>query len=570
MASAISFQGVTSGLQTDQLVAAIIQNEGQAVQRMKAKQTLNTQRSAALKTMASNMQSLGVSFAALEDAFNARSVSSSDSTNNYVTATATGAAAGSYDVKVSSVATRGKISSTMVDGSPTNLAVADPAAAIFTSDKASFAVQGTDGVIKAFELTNNSLNGLRDAINASGAGVTATIINTGKGANPYQLVVSAKETGTGTTSGVVTLAAIANEDSSPTTLNASLGITSGTLTGTFASPSGLTGGLASSGDNVAKDAVFSVNGIELTRKSNTVTDAVEGVTFTLKKGDGTNSTTLTVAQDKGAATTALQNVLNKYNSMLSAYKTASTSSKDTESDAGDVIQGPLAGDNTARMIMNQVQSILKGSASGLSDSEAYKFMGSIGVKTGSDGTLSLDATAFHKALDKDPAAVKKVFSFGSTSTSGAVSVASGGAKTTTGAVDFNITQYVSGGAVSGIFTVNGTPYTLSGTNGSLKGTAGTPLEGLNLSISGTGTGTLSLSRGVGQAFQDYVSSVTSYAGSLELARTNIEQENKNLTTRIDSAQVLLDKRETLLKMQFDAMESAISQMRTLGNSLASA
>ena len=145
--------------------------------------------------MSSNMTSLSTTLAALEDGFNARSVTSTDSNNTFVTATATKASTGSYEVKVASVATRGQIAPTLSEGSPTNLAVADPAASIATG-AASFAVRGTDGVLKAFQLNNNSLNGLRDAINSSGAGVTATIINSGKGANPYQLVVTAKDTGT--------------------------------------------------------------------------------------------------------------------------------------------------------------------------------------------------------------------------------------------------------------------------------------------------------------------------------------------------------------------------------------
>ena len=567
--SAISFQGVTSGLQTDQLVAAIIASDGQAVQRLKDKQTFNTQRATALQTMSSDMTSLSTALAALEDGFNARSITSTDSNNTYVTASATSASSGSYEIKVASVASKGQIAPTMSNGAPTNLAVADPAAAIATG-AASFAVEGTDGVLKTFQLNNNSLNGLRDAINSSGAGVTATIINSGKGANPYQLVVTAKDTGTGATGGMVTLAAINNADGSATSIKPSLGITAGTLTGTFDAPTGITGGLTSSGDNVARDAVFTVNGIELTRKTNVVTDAVSGVTFTLKKGDATNDTTLSITQDKSAATTALQNVLTKYNTLVSNYKTATTSTKDTSSSTGDVIQGPLSNDATARTVMAQIRSTLMGSATGLPGTATYSSTGSIGIKTAADGTLSLDTTIFQAALDKDPDAVKKVFTLSGTSTNGAVSMSSGGSKTMTGGVDFNITNYVSGGAVAGTFTVGGTSYNLSGSNGSLVGAAGTPIEGLSLSVSGKGTGTLNISRGVGQTLQDLVLSLTSYTGSMELAQTNITNENKDLSDRIDSGQALLDKRQTVLKNQFAKMESDLSQMRSLSSSLSGA
>ena len=94
------------------------------------------------------------------DALKKRAVSSTDADNTYVTATATGTANGSYEVEVTSVATNGRLSSTMsgtgVDAVPTNLAVADPNAAILTSTTGTFAVQGTDGVVKAFTLATNS------------------------------------------------------------------------------------------------------------------------------------------------------------------------------------------------------------------------------------------------------------------------------------------------------------------------------------------------------------------------------------------------------------------------------
>jgi flagellar capping protein FliD len=77
--SGISFQGITSGLQTDQLVAAIMAQEGLPLQHLKDRQTLNTQRSTALKTMQTDMMALATSMQTLQytgSGFNARTVSS--------------------------------------------------------------------------------------------------------------------------------------------------------------------------------------------------------------------------------------------------------------------------------------------------------------------------------------------------------------------------------------------------------------------------------------------------------------------------------------------------------------
>lgn len=565
MASPISFQGLSSGIQTDALVSAILAQEGRGVDALKARQDRNKLRATALNSLKSNMTSLSLSLASLQDKFNARTVTSNDPNNAYVTATATGAASGSYDVKVSTLATKGQLSPTQ----GVTLSVADPAAAIFSSGKASFAVQGTDGVAKAFEVTNNSLNGLRDAINASGAGVTATVVNSGSGTNPYQLVITAKETGTGTTAGIVKLAAIDNADSSATSLISNAGVTLGSLagsvTGTFATPTGITGGLSSS--VAATDAQFTVNGISLTRKSNVVTDAAAGVTFTLKQGLQTGSTTLTVAQDKAAATAGMQDVVTKFNAMLKTYKDGATTIKNSD---GSINQGPLSGDSGTLAMISQIRNTLLGSSAGLSGGSAFQKAASLGIKTQSDGTLSLDTTVFQAALDKDPAAVKRLFAFSGESTNGAVSVQSGSAKTATGTVTFTIDSYTAGGAVSGTFTgtPNG-PITLTGTNGVLNGTG--DLDGLSLAVSGLGSGSLTLSRGAGQAARDLITNLTSTGtGSIAATLTNLDTQNRTLTTQIDAGQSALARRKKVLQSQFSKMEVAIAQMRASAGSLSGA
>jgi len=578
MASAISFQGLATGLQTDALVSAILAQEGKSVEAWTDRQTRNKTRTAALTSMKSSMNTLSVSLAALQDKLNARTVTSTDADNTNVTATASGASAGSYDVTVTTVATKGRISPTMVANvvtgklEPQNLAVADPAAAIFSGQKASFAIRGTDGVIKTFELSNNSLNGLRDAINASGAGVSAAIINTGTGEKPYQLVITAKETGTGSgvgaaaTGGVVTLAAIANADASPTTVDAALGITAGTLTGTFSAPTALAGGLQSSAAETAKDAVFTLNGIELTRKSNVVSDAADGITFTLKKGAQTGTTTLTVAQDKTTATNGMQDVITKFNALLKIYKDASSSTQDTN---GTILPGALANDASSRGIISQIRSTLTGASAGLSGTSAFSTPASLGIRTLSDGTLSLDPSVFQAAIEKDPAAAKRLFTFAGDSNNGVVAFQSGGAKTATGQVGFTIDSYTAGGAVTGTFTgtYNGTPFSLSltGINGTLNGGVGTALEGLSVSVTATGSGTLTLSRGAGQAVRDLITNLTaSGTGTLSNILTSIDAQNRTLTTQIDAGKSALERRKVVLQAQFSKMEVAVAQMKAAG------
>lgn len=574
--SAISFQGLSTGIQTDALVSAILAQEGQGLAALKARQARNTSKTTALTSMQTSMSALFVSLAALQDKFNARTVTSTDANNTNVTATASGASSGSYDLKVTTVATKGRISPTLdVSGNPTNLAVSNPANAIFSggATSGSFAIQGTDGVIKTVTVTNNSLNGLRDAINASGAGVTASIINTGAGANPYQLVIAAKDTGTGTTGGVVTIADVTN--ATPGAAGASvntLGITAGFVDNTV-TPNTLTGLTSATSGASAVDAVFTLNGIQLTRKTNVVSDAADGVTFTLKQGGQTGTTTFTVGQDVASATAGIQDVITKFNALVNGYKAASATTKNAD---GSINQAALAGDSTSKTIIAQLRNALTGASAGLPGTATFSTPASLGVRTNSDGTLSLDTATFKAAMDKDPKAALSLFTFTGDSTNGILAFKGASSKTATGPVTFTIDQYAAGGAVSGLFsgTYNGTAFTnlrLTGSNGTLVGAVGTALEGLTVSVTALGSGTLTLSRGAGQAASDLVSSFSaSGTGFLATALKNIQTQNTSLGTQISAAQSALDRRKQVLQRQFSAMESTVAQMRAAASGLSGA
>lgn len=519
------------------------------LQRLQNRVNLNNQRTQALQGIVSSLRSLGTSLSTLQNSsFFARSVSSNDSTGAYVTASASGAASGTYDVKVTQIASKATLGGSA-------FAVADPLTTkVFNDGSASsadFAIQGTDGKVKTFSLasTNNNIYGLRDALNAAGAGVTASVVNTGSGANPYQLVITAKETGTGTTSGLITLA----ETTSGGALN-SLGIAAGTVDSPT-TPTIITGGTQSTGAQISQDAVFTVNGITLTRKSNTVSDAVDGVTFTLKQGAQATATSFTVAQDTSAITSQLQDALTKFNAVVTAVNNGSKQG------------GALVGDTTTRNILTQVRAVLGAVPSGLPASNAYQTGADVGIKTNRDGTLSLDTTVFKAALEANPDAVRKVFGLTATSDNAAVSFVGANSLTATGALAFDISSYTSGsGDVSG--TVNGV--SVSGTGGIIYGPVGSSIEGLTLSVSGTGTGTLTLSRGLGQGIQDLIAKLTA-SGSGQLTQTisNINAQNFSLQGQIISGQARLDRRKEVLQAEFANLEATLGQLQSAGQSLGS-
>ena len=593
MSTGISFQGISSGVQTDALVSAIMAQDSLPLVRLQNQQSMNNNRTSALNTLQTDMTNLSSSLQTLQytgSGFDARTVSSSDTTATYVSATASGTTTGNYDVKVTSVATSGRIlptltGSTNPDGTVNpNLAVADPSGGgtsqIFTpgGTPASFAIQGTDGSVHTVTLTagNNSLNGLASAINASfagsptGAGVTASVVNTGTGNLPYQLVLTANQTGTGTTKGVVTIADVTSNDGA--TSGNLIVITAGKVD-SLTAPTTVTGGLQSA---AATDAVFSVNGIQLTRKTNTVTDAVAGLTLNLRQGGETGTTTLAVAEDTSTISASMQDVISKYNTLLNDYTTASTATKDSN---GGVVAAALSNDSTSRSIMNQVTSTLTGIPKGLSASAPYKSIGDLGITANPDGTLALDTSAFTTAITTNPQAAKAVFDFTGTTSNGVMTFTQGSSATTAQNIAFNVTSYDGNtGNWSGTLAADGgTAIAVNGTKGgsvtldSLANPPGTTLgalSGLQLAVTGEGSGTMALTKGVAQTTQDLVSSLTGYNGTIWNTLQDITTTNTNLSSQISQEQSLLATKQNQLELQFADMEAAVAQLKAASAGMA--
>lgn len=548
MASAISFQGLATNLPTDQLVNAIIQQESGPLQRLQAIQAANTKRRTALTSIRTSLSSLAASLASLSTSgFQARSITSSDSNNTYVSASASGGASGAYDVAVKQLATRARYASSVTFTSPTGSGGNLGGTAVSGGEhdgQYHYAITDVNGsTTKDIYLSadNNTLAGLRDAINGADAGVSATIIQTSAAGNAYQLVVTADDEGSGVTGTDFKI------------------IGNGSDAGIDKLGIGSVGTSTISGQN----AIFSVNGLELTRATNSVSDAVEGVTFTLRQADSTyddgthtssHLTTLTVATDKSAITASIQDVITKFNAAYKAYK--------DQSGQG----GVLANDSTLRSIFSKLRSTLTLQPDSMPSGSTYKSAAEVGLKTNRDGTLSLDATAFQSALDNDPEAVSKVFGMWGSSTNANVSYVYATSASTTSPISYDLTY--SGGAVSGTLTANGVTKSVSGSNGLVTGPDGSPFEGLTLSVTGTASGTFSLVRGAGQLIQDYVGQLTaSTSGNLALILQSIDDQNLHLSKQITDAQARLDRHREILQTQFANLEATIGQLQAAGQSL---
>jgi len=213
------------------------------------------------------------------------------------------------------------------------------------------------------------------------------------------------------------------------------------------------------------DAVVRVDGVTMTRDTNTVTDAVTGVTLTLLKAEAGVTATVDVARGPKDATAALNGFVTAYNAIVDFV--AKQTVVDVKTSTTAVSKPPLYDDSAltaARSSLSQtLLSAVSGAASDLSTAS------SAGLSLAKDGKLSLDATKFEAAFAASFNDVEKLFAVLTSATDPEVTV--GGISNTTQVGTYDVvisspgtTASVTGAGFSGIYADDGTADTLTVTD----------------------------------------------------------------------------------------------------------
>jgi flagellar hook-associated protein 2 len=369
MAGAISFSGLGSGLDFSKLVDAAVADRMRPVTRLQTRSADLTKRSDALKQLNGKLAALTDAAKALtaQDLGTGRLSLSSDT--KVVAATNTSAAApGTINLNVTRLASGLTQSSRAYASSAGSVLAGGATEATFELRKGG-AASGTPITITS---ANNTLTGLRDAINGANAGVTAAVVDVDGKGTQFKLVLSSNETGS---AGRVELV-----ETTATGTGADLGLTALNVTG---------------GDYSQLDAALQVNGLPITRSSNNVSDAVAGMTFSLK---GTGAATVSVTANTSEVTQKLQSFVAAYNDVqdfiAAQYKT----------DGGGKPTGVLAGDPTLRTVQQQLREAVGAVAAG--NGGAFTNLTQIGFGRDNDGRLTLDTAVLGDKLSKSQADVK--------------------------------------------------------------------------------------------------------------------------------------------------------------------
>jgi flagellar hook-associated protein 2 len=214
-----------------------------------------------------------------------------------------------------------------------------------------------------------TLSDIRDAINAkaAGQGVNATIVSGDAG---DVLVLSSAKPGT-----------------------------EGALTVTASGGDGGLGVLATSGGTMttataAADAKVVIDGITRTSSSNTLTDAITGITLNLTEAKPGEAFSLDLTNDVSPLKAGLLTLISSYNTALSALRTQSAAGGEGK------VAGALSGDAAPRSITQSLRGMI---------SSNYSELSALGITTAVDGSLSMDGAKFDTAIAADPTAINRVF-----------------------------------------------------------------------------------------------------------------------------------------------------------------
>jgi len=268
---------------------------------------------------------------------------------------------------------------------------------------------------------DQSLQGIRDAINKANIGVTATIVSDG-GTNPYHLVVTSNKTGEKSAMKIGVNGAD-NADPDPA-IAALMGY----------DPAGVQGLTQTSG---AQNTKLTMNGIEVTSTSATVTDAVQGVSLDVAT---LGSSTLTVSKDTSTVADAI-------NGFVKAYNTLNTTIAGlTSYNAATKTGGALQGDSSVRAIQSQLRRQLGASVEGLGGKLTN--LSQVGIAFQKDGSLSVDSTKLNTAITNNFSDIGGLFAAMGSASDGGISFDKSSAATKPGEYAVQIDKMATQGKVS--------------------------------------------------------------------------------------------------------------------------
>ncbi len=379
----ISFSGLSSGVDTATMVDKLVAAERAGKDTQITNQTTDaTGKISSLGNVSSSLASLQKALDALkaDQSGNARTATVEDDAG-FTASAASGAAVGNYDIEVTQLATRHKLTSAAYGADAT----VGSGKLTITAGDTSFDVDVS---------STDTLATIAKAINASaaGKGVIASVVSTDDG---DRLTLTAADTG------VEKAITVTSDDASLAAL---------TYPGTTSTDDqGNTVTVGMTQTTAAQDAVIKVDGFTKTSASNTIENVLQGVTLTLNKANVGTAYNVDIAGDQSKVTSAVQTFVSAYNSTLTMLGTVSAFDVDKQT------QAPLAGDSLVRTLNSQLRNMVGNSVVQLA---------ALGITMDKTGAMTLDSATLSDALNENPSAASNLFGTTGTITASTIANAS--------------------------------------------------------------------------------------------------------------------------------------------------
>ncbi|MDP2903888.1 MAG: flagellar filament capping protein FliD [Methylovulum sp.] len=442
--STITSTGLGSGLDVSGIVTKLVAAERLAVDtRNTKKEADDNAKITAFGNFKNALSDFKSSLSALSKTSSFQKISSDSSDSTVITASALSVAdVASYQMEVKNMAQSHALASA---------AYADPTAVVGTGSLTiNFGTTTYDASTKVYggftqnpaksslsltiDSSNNTLTGIRDAINNAKAGVTASVLNDGTG---NRLVFKSTDSGVKnslqikvTETGAPGLSDLAFDGSNPKMMQT----------------------------RAAEDALVNINGLDVSSSSNTVSGALKGVTFSLLQAQISKTVTVNVTRNNADLNTAISGFVEKYNALITTVNSVSNYDPATKT------AGVLLGESVVQNGMSQIRSALTNVVDGTSSS--LRTLSDVGISLQKDGTLKFDSAKFSTAQSSDIDGVAALFSVLGRSTDSNVQYIASTKDTKAGAYAVTLTQAATqatlqGGTISFPLTVDATDNSLA-------------------------------------------------------------------------------------------------------------
>lgn len=380
----LSVPGIGSGLDVSALVDGLVSAEGDA-----KTQLLATRRN----DISSEVSAFGALKNALESLHTATTTLATNSTytdfsatsgnTDFFTVSATSqATAGNYDIEIRQLAEAHKLLSPGLADAETDVG----------TGTLSIGINGESFDV-VIDSDNQTLSGIRNAINnaTDNIGVSATLltVDDGSGGTLTKLVLTANETGEENAISIN----VTDDDGNHTDANGLSIFYFDTADAT--TPEQMTE------INEAIDAEIYIDSQRILSASNIISEALEGITLTLKQAEAGTNNSLVIATDINNARNSIESFVNAYNNFASLADSLSDFNADTGA------TGILIGDATLRTLSNAVLEDITYTLPGLSNE--FSNLVDLGITTNENGLLEIDSAILTDALTNNSADVEVLF-----------------------------------------------------------------------------------------------------------------------------------------------------------------